>query len=83
LIAAENLSVTLEVRTFLNPRSIKPNLSKSQPSTRSFRTLPALKKGSFFGAILTFSPVLGLRPAYIFTGVKVAGTWALQKNLCF
>lgn len=31
-------------------------------STLTFNPLPALKNGSFFGAILTFSPVLGFQP---------------------
>jgi hypothetical protein len=37
---------------------------QSQPSTRSLSSLPALKKGSFFGLTLTFFPVLGFRPVY-------------------
>jgi hypothetical protein len=36
----------------------------SQWSTRSFNSFPALKNGSFFGLILTRSPVFGFRPVY-------------------
>jgi hypothetical protein len=39
-------------------------ISIPQSFTRSFNSLPTLKKGSFFGLILTRSPVFGLRPVY-------------------
>lgn len=40
----------------------EPRFFGYQRSTLSFNSLPALKNGSLLDEILTFSPVLGLRP---------------------